>query len=406
MSSFAAAISFPEQKLDKLGALLVGLCIVALHYPNVVFSLLTIACFIVACCHPAVISCWRKLGNTQLALAIGMFLLWLLVSGLIAHTYGYAAFALGKRYAKLAWLLVIPVLLIDPRARKWCWHVFIGCTVATALIAWVQLVGLISWPHPIAQGLFRNHIFTSIQLALALFISVQFAYVERTRRWPYVVVAVILALHLFFVNTGRVGMLVALVLLPMACLQMLSKKWRLASLLLFPLLVASLYLVAPSYHQRAALMVQEMHQAVQKNDYDSSVCTRMAFLRLGIKDIMRSPIVGHGLGSFRTLWHQDHPDEKATLPYDHPHNEFILLSYEQGIVGLGLFLFCLIALWRLGGAVSLLERNVLQGSIVACLVAGMTEPVIMRQPTGFTFILIWSIILGGYLHKQQASADA
>ncbi len=83
---------------------------------------------------------------------------------------------------------------------------------------------------------------------------------------------------------------------------------------------------------------QRLHLDLEKDD---SLQGRMAVARRSLELIQQSPWVGHGLGAHTVF---------ATRVL--PHNLYLLIGVELGILGLALYLFLLVVLWRLKSPVA------------------------------------------------------
>lgn len=93
---------------------------------------------------------------------------------------------------------------------------------------------------------------------------------------------------------------------------------------------------------------------------DTADYYRLAMLRDSLAMAMHKPILGFGLGTFSTVY----PPFRSfytSLFVNHVHNDFAELFVETGFVGLGIFVWFLVAVFR-NGFVKILDKNDIEGS--------------------------------------------
>ncbi|MCS7230662.1 MAG: O-antigen ligase family protein [Elusimicrobiota bacterium] len=107
---------------------------------------------------------------------------------------------------------------------------------------------------------------------------------------------------------------------------------------------------------------------------------RKEFLKITPTLIIKRPILGYGPDSFRKVFYQKYPDfsEKGHF---HPHNMYLHILFEVGVLGLGLFLYLflevlknLISIYKLSTDVyyKTFSLGVL-GSVIVFLVYGLVD---------------------------------
>jgi len=113
--------------------------------------------------------------------------------------------------------------------------------------------------------------------------------------------------------------------------------------------------------------------------------SRIAVLRAGVKLFVDSPLVGVGYGQF----HFESPKYLKASAITYPHNNFLQILAEQGLVGFGAFLLVLLALLvalsRRGDAYAVVARAMLVAFGVGALFA---EPLTSLQTTAIMWIVV------------------
>jgi len=133
--------------------------------------------------------------------------------------------------------------------------------------------------------------------------------------------------------------------------------------------------------------------ALSEEAQQVSDSSRIAVLRAGLKLFLAAPVVGVGYGQF----HYESPRYLSGSPVTYPHNTFLQILAEQGLVGLGVFLVVLLALFvslsRAGDAYGVVARAMLVAFAVGSLFA---EPLTSLQ----TSAVMW-IVLGAALARAE-----
>jgi len=193
-------------------------------------------------------------------------------------------------------------------------------------------------------------------------------------------------------------------------------------IILIAILVITFLLVIPNPLNKQGTIISKIKSriSITQLSKDYSIKRREAtwgFSTLMIKDHL---LLGSGLGTFKynTLRYQakffDQGQNRALYPYgiaDKAHNEYLQLSAELGIIGLGIFLWLMIIYFKYGvkklkGIKDKYEQGIiigLMGSIVAFLVDGLFWfP--LRLPTNTA--MFWLILgLTMVIIKTGVNAD-
>jgi O-antigen ligase len=98
---------------------------------------------------------------------------------------------------------------------------------------------------------------------------------------------------------------------------------------------------------RFASGMQDIREFQGLQTSQTSWGARLSMYFFSLKMIAQAPLFGHGLGDYQTLAMKfyEMPSMKAISGY-HPHNQYLYLFVELGIVGLGLYLWLHFAIWQ------------------------------------------------------------
>ena len=124
-------------------------------------------------------------------------------------------------------------------------------------------------------------------------------------------------------------------------------------------------------HFSALHRIGEIVNLVTLRDLDESTTSlRVTLWKLGLRQSLESPIVGHGLGRFHLMDHAPFSESQG-VPSS-VHNVYLLLLGEAGIVPLSLYLLYLFSLLRLRWAVpKSLARDAIVGWTILVVLQGM-----------------------------------
>jgi len=268
-------------------------------------------------------------------------------------------------------LLLVPfsfVLFGDNRSK----NILLWSLVAIASIfmvaSWLGFLGLITLDRP-PQHLLENHatqgvIFTTS--AAIIFVSLN-SQTGRPFFWLALLFIMGFLANNIFVSTGRSAYLFMLVVVTILAFKSIQtkRKW------LYTGLVAMLMLVVLGSVDRTSSRIQQAFNEIQ-TVYDPDE----KYTSLGIRVIMwtnsleifkKHMLLGTGAGGFKSAY----ASEVATVEgwrgkiVDDPHQQYLHIASEYGLVGLTLFLLCLVAI-----LVGCLRSNTRYSTLIICVLAG------------------------------------
>jgi O-antigen ligase len=144
---------------------------------------------------------------------------------------------------------------------------------------------------------------------------------------------------LVYTTPGRSGYLAFIVVtVYFGCLLFREKLYKMLSVVF--LLSSTLLLTSPLVGERIELGVKEMQHVDPTNIESSSMGMRMVLWKHTIELIQDRPLLGFGTGGFEEAYSQkikDNPDWEKNIMHD-PHNQFLKIWVEMGMLGLIVFL--------------------------------------------------------------------
>ena len=280
---------------------------------------------------------------------------------IVGTTYSIAPKDVAVRMA-IGWskLLLVPIalsLFADTRWKSRFLMVFVGVLTVCAVISfglWFLEVDL-----PVAsreRGVFlRNHATQGMAFAVAAFSAFILAVESGAGRLRhlYVVCALLLLANIALVTTGRSGYLVAMVCAVGAVSGYVFFGQRhlgargIVGAVLLVVSVVGILLLAPTSRERMLQGVQEIQQYEQAKE-ETSMGIRMIFWKNTIEMIREQPMLGYGTGAFKTAYDRKVVGKTgvAATSAGDPHNQYMKITAENGVVALLVFLGFLVAAAR------------------------------------------------------------
>jgi len=210
-------------------------------------------------------------------------------------------------------------------------------------------------------------------------------------------------------RTGQAAFIVAVFVMSIIHYRV-SIKSILASFLVLFVIFASAYSFSDTFRVRANVGVQDI-KGIAKMDLNSSWGIRIAYYITSYDIIEHNPLVGVGSGDYRDETIKVLKDKKydflslSTREFmagHHPHNQYLLILLQMGLVGLIIFLYLIYQILRL----KIKNPEIKELSILFCViffVSCFAEPLLSKQFTIALFILFIGLfsIKDSYLYEKK-----
>jgi O-antigen ligase len=162
--------------------------------------------------------------------------------------------------------------------------------------------------------------------------------------------------------------------------------------------------VLPASVQERITMTTEGETSGQK--FDSSSQERLTLWEDALDLFRRNPVTGTGFDTYGSM--------KRVGPYADTHNYYLKVLVETGVVGLGLYLFLLISLVRMGGRLFFGSKDAFWASIGLGFLALLMSAIILnffgdrwtyQQVDGYLWIFLGFVIRGLMQTQQEAGTE-
>lgn len=387
---------------------------------------------------------WLAAGNVREKLtglltnriAILACLLW----GLFAFgtTYGSAAGSEARHeLMKYRELLYIPILLSmfqrpdwgrfekiwdiasliriyrrwDPSGDRWrqwgLWCIVLGTLVEVAgsYVEWI--VGRdIGFQALHDNVVFKDRIIQSLLVAFAVYFLAYRALDSRRWCWLYAGAIGVSLFSLFVLVPGRTGYVVLAALTALLMWQRFRWRGLAAGTTVGLLVVAGAFAGSPMFRARMQQTVAQSHQYLSggaSGGATSPVEPRLKYYELTLKLVRRSPVVGLGTGGFERAYRELASKDGSPVPAE-PHNEYLAIASQIGLVGLAVWLWLLIEQWRAATRLALPDRHFAQALLVLMAIGCTANSLLHGYTGGMLYAFLTGLLFAG--SRESAYTEA
>lgn len=300
-------------------------------------------------------------------------------------------------------LIVIGLAIFDERTAKLRFALaFVVAATIGAFVSYIAYARGVSYgPSDLMPGIvMRNHVTQGIGLAVASMLAAVLGFLappQSRLRWFAFGVCLLLAANVVFISYGRSGHLALLIFALVGVLGLLRGRARISTLIAVVAISTAVVAVSPTIKDRFVVGWHEFQDAGR-----SEVITPM-----GIRAIMwdtsaqlvrERPLLGYGLGGFAPAYQEltakVNSGWRARVTLD-PHNQYLFIVAETGLLGLFVFAF-----W-LASALRQPVRGPFRIVGVALLVSWCVTSLFSSHFQTFTEGHMIALLLGAFLAREN-----
>lgn len=353
---------------------------------------------------------WQAIRQNPVALA-ALALFGAMIAGCF---YGPAAAGEGVNYVgKYLDLLLIPVLIVLFREEKARSHALTGFMLAmglTLLLSCLIQTGLFPG-NALLQGEVGNAFVFKWQLTQNIFMAF-FAYLLAVKarhakpspaRWLFALAAVLAACNVLFMMQGRTGYVVLAVLLLYFCFSWL--RWKGLTLALAAGLIVAVagYAGVGSLKHRVAKVADEVTAWQQGEGSPTSSGQRLDYYANTVAIIRGNPVIGVGTGGFEQAYaEQARIRNSMTARSNNPHNQYLLIAAQLGVIGLALLLYLFFMHWRMAKHLPIpLEQDLARGALLTIAVGSLFNSLLLDHAEGLFYAWATGMLFAGLPAVRQ-----
>ncbi len=244
----------------------------------------------------------------------------------------------------LSWrkLLLFPMafsVFREDSAKRLVWWVLIGVAAGYMVMSWLGFWGVITLDRE-PQHLLENYATQGVVFAAAavcaIFIFAESGQAMLQRAVLFVFVICFVG-NILFVLGGRSGYLFLLISMAGAGYMLFPRYRKLAGVIGFSVVLLGL-VASDNSRSRILIAFQEANAAFDSEAY-TNLGIRIVMWTNTIALVRESPLIGTGAGAFEIRYEDQVKDATGwrALVTDDPHQQYLHIAAEYGIVGLAIF---------------------------------------------------------------------
>ncbi|KVE39225.1 O-antigen ligase family protein [Burkholderia sp. TSV86] len=367
---------------------------------------------------------WRRLPSLpRHRSALAALLLFAALTASVAYSVApqQEAWSWVGKYVKL---LALPLAVIAFKDSGWqkiaCWSLFVTLITVTVLST-TNYLGLtaIGPAHiagePLSRAwVFKNHIAAGMLGALLFYQAADFALAAGSRRARaiFAAIALLTLVNVLVMLQGRTGQIVA-ILFVFAIAARYALQHR-DALRPRPLLLgigiaaaaaAAIVVACTVPGERMMKVVSEVREYRESNAV-TSTGLRVEWYRKSLELIEARPVIGYGAGGLGTEFEKltaGKTGAQGELTHN-PHNEYLLMAVQLGVIGTALFVYLLARIGRDAATLEPRSRHLLLAWLFAFALGCLANSMLLDFTEGHLLTLLAGILLGcGW--RDQAAGD-
>jgi O-antigen ligase len=357
---------------------------------------------------------WAVIRTNPVALAaLGLFAIMTL-----GITYSHAplpeAWSALVKHRKLLYVPILVTLFPDPLWRRRALYALLAALLLTLLLSYLQAMHLwyggkafVHHGYAITNYyVFKSHITQNLLLAFLAYTLFLVALRGQTPGWRLVaaVMGLLAAINVLFLVQGRTGYVVLAALVVWLLYQWRKRQGLLLAVIVL-ILVAGLALGFSEGFRARVIGIGDTQ--VIDSPYTNTTLSnqyRWVFYRNSLTLIASHPFVGTGTGSFIPVYQnlvQGREGVEGVATHN-PHNEYLFLGVELGLIGLSAFLLWLCLQWRLAWHLHGLEAGLATGLVIAFAVGCLFNSLLLDFTEGNVFVYLSGVLYAGLRAKEAA----
>lgn len=361
---------------------------------------------------------WRRMRTMRAGSSASIAALILFVALALSVAYSSApareAVDFLLKYRKLLFFPLLFLVFQSDDDTNWAagaiWGLFATLVLSMVLtytnaFGWTAF-GPMHGAEPVQKPwVFKDHI--SGGLMMAFLVCMSFALARATRKSALRVllygVGTLALINVLFVLKGRTGQVVAIAYMAIYVVVQATRlrqyhgpaRW-VAVLAGVAVCAALVFFALHGKDSRLGETTQEITQYETQNK-NTSMGVRIEFYRRSTELLMERPIAGYGAGSVRTQFERlvsASTGGRAAMA-GNPHNEFLLMGVQLGLIGVALFVWLLVTIRRECQRLADPERSIAYGYLFAFVFGCLANSLLLNFTEGNLFVFLIGILIYG-----------
>ncbi len=363
------------------------------------------------------ITTWLLSGKALLSLKIAyqqatgkiilIFFAWLIIGTIYAETSWHDKFDTLLSWKKLIYTFILLGLFYTEKWKNYfinSYIIFMGIASILGLILWLMnLVVREGAGHD--AGIFMTNYATQSTAFIAALLGCIFLFhqtASRLKRYFLALAICLFIFNIFFISGARTAYLALPIAIIFAIGSLHSYK-KLPIITVASICLLGLIASSHTLQQRVDEGIKEF-KSYDTSPYISSIGVRVIFAKNTLEIIKQKPILGFGTSSFESVYGQyvaAHYQGWRALTTTDPHNIYLYVCLENGIIGLIIFLsYIFIALQQ--GLQQAFYGKIAASFLMAITVASLFNSYFKTFPEGHLLAFFIGILLA---NNKKASTE-
>ena len=237
------------------------------------------------------------------------------------------------------------------------------------------------------SSIFQNYIIQGMIFSFYSFLCLYVA--KKNTSLLYYLLSLLSLCNVFFINDSRAAYILIIILAALSLYRIITQnKYRVIILLVF---AASLSSQISSNFENRVTRIADSANLISENNYNSSLGKRYIWAQIAGRNFLNSPILGLGVGSYQesviNYFKDSSPSSFDIYVTNNPHNEFLSINSQLGVLGSILFVGFLVLLSRDS------KNNIFaQGITVVVIVSSIFNSAFYDNMLGLFLIIIIGLL--------------
>lgn len=319
------------------------------------------------------------------------------------------------KYLDLAFVPLFIYYFRDPATRRHGLLALAGTLALVLALSFLVKAGLLpqgGWVQgsPQSPVVFKFRITHNFLMAFGAFLYAWLAFsapAGSRARILWGLLALLAAANVTLMVEGATGYLTLGVLALLLVATRLPRRVAIAGFAAAPLLVAALLAVPGPLAQRVAALAQELQSwRPDVAARDSSAGLRIEFYRNTLGIIADHPLVGTGTGGLPGAY-AGRVRGTDMLATRNPHNEYLHIAAQLGLLGLATMVLMLVVQWRTARRLpSPMENGLARGLVLAMAVGCLFNSMLLDHAEGLFYAWLGGLLYAGLPQSQPEERHA
>ena len=343
--------------------------------------------------------------------ALGLFAL-LAIGTLYGDRYAGDGTRYLVKYLELALVPLVLVAFAEPRTRRLGLYALAASLALTLALSVALEVGLVPAGKPFTgtpgnASVFKQDLTHNFLMAFGAFLFLQLGFAAKSprARIAWWVGAALAAAAVIFVVRGRTGYVVLFALLVYSGYAWKGARGLAAISVATGVAIAVLLLTPTMFSARIERTVNEIQEWRENRvKRDESITMRLEWYRNSLGIIAANPIAGSGTGTFPKAY-ADYTAGKGVKATVNPHNEFLNIAAQLGLIGLAALLWLFFTQWRAAPRLaSKLETDLARGLVIAYVAGCLFNSLLLDHTEGLLFAWLTALLYAGHASRERVHA--